>query len=216
MFEAGTREIWKDNWQNFCEKYQEEYPTTITYIRDNVIATKKQKIVAYWRNTYLNWGIKASSAAESLHNAVKSELGNSLGDLKNVVKNMRNLLRRHYHEIRAGIVFDSMQYTRQYGNELLSHVVRKFSMHALAKVLKQITLLAPVPGQGPVGLPPCTGLFRKGLGLPCAHEIKHRKDAGQVLSIEDFHPHWLYDQDLHGNPAPPHDIRIGSKSDCGE
>jgi hypothetical protein len=187
--DAGTPEIWKENWRNLCEKYHREYPITITYIRDNVIAKKKKKIVACWRNKHLNWGFKASSAAESMHNALKYELGNSRGDLKHVVDNMSNLLERHYREISAEIDRQSMQYIRRFSGELLSGVVKKISMHALNKVLNQITLLTPAKGQDLVELSLCTGLFRTTIRLPCAHEIKRCKEAGEPLSIDEFHPH---------------------------
>jgi hypothetical protein len=54
---------------------------------------------------------------------------------------MNNLLERHYREISAEINRQSIQYIRRFNGESLSDIVKKISMHALNKILNQITLL---------------------------------------------------------------------------
>ena len=41
-------------------------------------------------------------------------------------------------------------------------------------------------------LEPCTGVFTKTLGLPCAHIIDERRALRLGLTPEDFHPHWFW------------------------
>ena len=43
-------------------------------------------------------------------------------------------------------------------------------------------------------LPPCTGAHTRTTGLPCAHKIDQRREAGLGLQPEDFHPHWYWDR----------------------
>ncbi len=46
----------------------------------------------------------------------------------------------------------------------------------------------------------CTERCNTVFGLSCAHDIKCRLNTpGQRLSIEDFHPHWLYDKNYIKN-----------------
>jgi len=47
----------------------------------------------------------------------------------------------------------------------------------------------------PTAIVPCTGTFTKTMGLPCAHKIQERwynRIGGNVLKLEDIHPHWRF------------------------
>lgn len=47
----------------------------------------------------------------------------------------------------------------------------------------------------PIVIVPCTGTFTKTMGLPCAHKIQERwydRAGGNVLKLEDIHPHWRF------------------------
>ena len=79
----------------------------------------------------------------------------------------------------------------------------------------------PEAQEARVDLLACTGVFRRTMGLPCAHEIEnHLADAagGGVLELVDVHPHWRYRKperhftepavaflEVSGEDAPPPD-----------
>ena len=47
----------------------------------------------------------------------------------------------------------------------------------------------------PTAIEPCTGIFTRTMGLPCAHRIQERlydRAGDGVLKLEDIHRHWLY------------------------
>jgi hypothetical protein len=44
-----------------------------------------------------------------------------------------------------------------------------------------------------------TDFFRNAYDLPYAHKIKRRFYTNEPLSINDIHPHWLFDKDIQGN-----------------
>ncbi len=47
----------------------------------------------------------------------------------------------------------------------------------------------------PTAIEPCTGIFTRTMGLPCAHKIQERlynRADGGVLKLQDIHRHWLY------------------------
>jgi len=47
----------------------------------------------------------------------------------------------------------------------------------------------------PTAIVRCTGTFTRTMGLPCAHKIQERwydRAGGNVLKLEDIHPHWRF------------------------
>jgi hypothetical protein len=72
---ALTENEWKSQWDVFCDKYSEDYPTVINYITDEVIGLFKRKIVRYYTDRYIHWGIKAFSRCKKGHKDLKTELG---------------------------------------------------------------------------------------------------------------------------------------------
>ncbi|OAE32239.1 hypothetical protein AXG93_1089s1040 [Marchantia polymorpha subsp. ruderalis] len=53
---------------------------------------------------------------------------------------------------------------------------------------------------GNAKLPECTGVFRKTLGLPCAHDLA-KIPAGAGVLLTDVHPHWHLDNPVVSEPA---------------
>ena len=60
----------------------------------------KEKIVRYWTDRIFHFGIRAISRGEVGHGILKHDLGNSRGDLKEVVDKFHLLLSRTYDSIR--------------------------------------------------------------------------------------------------------------------
>ncbi len=60
----------------------------------------KEKIIKYWIDRTLHFGIRVISRGEVGHEILKNDLGNSRGDLKEVVNKFYLLLNRTYDSIR--------------------------------------------------------------------------------------------------------------------
>lgn len=146
--------------------------------------------------------MRASSRAKGLHGKLKSELGNSRGDIKYVVDKFRLLLRRLYRAITIDHEKEGMNLRERLLRTVFSQVNRKVTAYALDNVIVQMERLRPSPGQKEVKLPPCTHLFRSTYGIPCAHEIKLRLDLNEPLKTEDFHSHWWFNKTTTDDVRP--------------
>ncbi len=60
----------------------------------------KEKIVRYWTDYTLHFGIRVISQGEVGYGILKNELGNSRGDFKEVMNKFHLLLKRIYENIR--------------------------------------------------------------------------------------------------------------------
>jgi hypothetical protein len=135
-------------------------------------------------------------------------LGSARGDLRGVIEKFRNLLRRYYREITTRIQFESTKFLQRFGPNLWSLVRGKVSVWALDRVHEQYMRLSTHEGENKPQLPPCTSQFRKAYGLPCAHDIKRRREANTPLTPEDFHFHWFFNKDHRGVPISPQGLEL--------
>jgi hypothetical protein len=66
---------------------------------DEIIGPFKRKIVRYYTDRYIHWGVRVSSRVKAGHKDLKTELGIYRGSLLNVIEKFDNLLRRTYRKI---------------------------------------------------------------------------------------------------------------------
>ena len=92
--------MWNTNWKQFRAKFESQYPTIIDYIQAELINQYKEKIIRYQTNRTLHFGTRAISRGEVDYGILKNDLGNSRGDLKEVVDKFYLLLSRIYDSIR--------------------------------------------------------------------------------------------------------------------
>ncbi len=96
----NSERLWDANWKKFRAKFEPQYPTIIDYMQVELIDQYKEKIVRCWIDHTLHFGTRATSRGEVGHGILKNELGNSRGDLKEVVDKFYLLLKRIYENIR--------------------------------------------------------------------------------------------------------------------
>lgn len=73
---------------------------------------------------------------------------------------------------------------------VFSHCLENISEKALDKVRHHMNHFGLTNDNADsVTLEPCTGVFKKSLGCPCAHEVQTRLRQGAMLTPEDFHAH---------------------------
>jgi hypothetical protein len=90
--------------------------------------------------------MKTSSRAKRLHGKLKSELGNSRGEIKYVVDKFRLLLRRLYRDIAITYQQEGMNLRERFLRNAFTQVNRKVTAYALDKVITQMERLRPSPG----------------------------------------------------------------------
>jgi hypothetical protein len=92
------------------------------------------------------------------------------------------MLDNKFHEYDA--ILDSNQFRTPHANmsQFYKQVLGHLSHYALELLHNQWQELKNMSE-------PCTGLFRKSIGLSCAHEIQQMLADNQCLTLEDCHYH---------------------------
>jgi hypothetical protein len=148
--------------------------------------------VRAWVDQHLHFGHRVSSRVEGAHSTLKSYLQVLTGDLKTVYDKISLLLISRFTEFDAAIDHNKLRIPHTARDPLYAPLVGRISSFALGKLWDQRHCLVTS-----TSLPPCTGLFRNTMGMPCAHEIQQRLSQHLTLQLEDIHSHWfLY-------PLPP-------------
>jgi hypothetical protein len=120
---ALTETKWELRWNAFCDKYSEDYPIMIDYMTDEVIGPFKRKIVRYYTDRYIHWGVRVSSRVKAGYKNLKTELGIYRGSLLDVIEKFGNLLRRTYREICIAQKQESIKLISRFRAEIFSLVV---------------------------------------------------------------------------------------------
>ena len=95
----------------------------------------KEKIVRYWIDHTLHFGIRVISRGEVGHGILKNELGNSRGDLKEVVDKFYLLLKRIYENIRQQEAQENHKVIQRFNIDLFEDIKRKITLYALKLTL---------------------------------------------------------------------------------
>ncbi len=129
------------------------------------------------------------------HGILKNDLGNSRGDLKEVMNKFHLLLNRIYDSIRQQETQESRKVIQRFNIDLFENVKRKITIYALKLTLQQYyRLQEPAVLEDSVKLSDYTHRYTTALGLSYAYDIKYRLDHNKRLKLVDFHGHWRYDQ----------------------
>jgi hypothetical protein len=203
---ASTEEQWEEQWKAFQEKYDDEYPTTIQYIKKTLLIPHKEKLVKFWVNQHMHWNNQATSRGEGLHGMLKGGLTTSRGNLNDVIEKYLLVLRQQYREIVSRMAQDRQKDSHRTNIPLFARVIDKVTTYALKEVLKNQAIMKKHEE-----LPPCTGQFFSATGLPCAHTVQKRVENGEVLRPEDFDPHWFFIKPLDGTHPPPDAIDLAQE-----
>ena len=150
---------------------------------------QQERLVSAWTNQHMHFGIRVTSRAEAAHAYIKRFLGGkrSRGDLYlawlqieaavinqiAAVSSRTTILRD-----RIPIDIDKKLYHGCFG-VVTWHALRLAQQH-----IKSVSL----------PLQPCTGNFKRSMGLCCAHVCDLKKTAGGLIP-SDFHEHWYRERD---------------------
>jgi hypothetical protein len=90
---------------------------------DEVIGLFKRKIVRYYINRYIYWGVRVSFRVKTGYKDLKTELSIYRGSLLDVIEKFDNLLRRIYREICIAQEQKSIKLISRFRAEIFSLVV---------------------------------------------------------------------------------------------
>jgi hypothetical protein len=154
------------------------------------LALWKEKLVAYWVNQNLHFGVTVTSPIEGCHATLKSYLQRGHGDLRGVFVRLELFWKAQLDSIITIVGQQKLRPKSHTNIPLFAALISQVHGFALEIILVENRKL---PATGP---PPssCTCTIQQSHGLPCYHIVWNRKSSGGAILLSDIHPHWHYDQ----------------------
>lgn len=120
---------------------------------------------------------------------------NFLGDLKIIVEKISNLLSQKRHNYLQVFEEDKTQFPIRLEKKPVFISLKKYgTSHAILQILPQVNILKECQLKGETLLP-CTNLFRRSMGLSCAHILGRRALKNRSLFLNDLASYWLFYRD---------------------
>jgi hypothetical protein len=116
---------------------------------------------------------------------LKSYLQVSTGDLKAVYDKITLLLKNRFAEFEAAVDSNKIRIPHTARDPFYTPLVGQISSYALGKLWDERYRLNSTDP-----LSPCTGSFRRTMGMPCAHDMQDRLVERGTLQLDDIHHHW--------------------------
>jgi len=178
-------------WSALAIKWTVCEPEVVAYLRNTWIS-QKERICTAWTSQYMHFGTTTSSAAESMHRAIKADLPHRHLHLSDAVRVICAYIERVNDQTEHQLATERVRGSEiHYKIDVFRGLPRLISQFALNKVLDHVRSIKERP-TGRIGC--CTNRFTRQWGLPCAHLFYERQSLGQSLSIEDFHVQWRLDR----------------------
>jgi len=204
--------------RNFCDAFlrlvqsrtEEEYglrrrelymlsSVEAAYIDDVWLDIWKRRIVRCWTDKVVHFGVQATSRVEGYHATLKSWLGTSKGDLLLIQSRLKHWWAGSIANYGADKANEEVRQLTRLPSPLFDAVNKVIHTYALKKTddLRKQHLLA---------FRPCSGVYSRTMGMPCAHQLHAAEASGRGLSPYDFHPHWwIHRRHL---PGPPQAVTL--------
>jgi hypothetical protein len=157
----------------------------------------KEKLVAFWVDQCLHFGIRVTSPIEGCHAMLKAYLQVSTADLKGVFDRLLPFWPTQHNTIQYTIAAQKNRILHCTNISLFSAVSSLVYDRALIRILGEVARLHRVEADQPE-LPPCNCIIQSSLGLLCYHVVfQRRKSLGFILP-SDIHAHWYYERTEKG------------------
>ncbi len=136
-------------------------------------------------NRFRHLGHSAASRVEGGHSAIKSWLVTSTHDLKGAIDKLSLATRKQRTEIDHRAVFDATHSLVLSSSPIWSRVNRCVSHYALKRAHEQLAKAKKLSAAEP-----CTGVFTKIFGIPCAHTLRSYLASSLPIELKEFDSQW--------------------------
>ena len=183
LLDSRSPEEYEERWAAFRAEFSPLHDDRLEYLQ-NTWLKYKERFVRAWTDKKFTCGIRTTGRVEGTHALLKRHLNSSELDLYMVIQHIKSVVNNQQYSISTE---QSRQETKfppphEAPLNIFGSVRNHISHQAVRHVMTQLEL-AKLPE-----LRPCTGPYRNSMGLPCAHELKCRRNP--TLTLSDFHPHW--------------------------
>lgn len=180
-------------YNQLLEKMRADFPSgALSYIEGTWLWWK-EKLVSFWVNQHLHFGVTVTSPIEGCHAILKSYLQTRNRDLRGVFVRMNHFWEAQQTGINTTIAQQRLRPKHHTNIPLFAAIFQHIHGYALEKILLEHAKLPLCRGPSTVD---CNCSIQQSMGLPCFHTIWKRKQEGGVILLEDIHSHWYYDRPI--------------------
>ena len=176
LVDSRTIDEYDANWALFRETYEPEFKKLVEYVQNQWLRYKEY-IVRAWTDTAPHFGIRTTGRAEGQHSLLKRHLVSTENTLDVVVQVVRGLVDNQLQQIAQQQGVQQLSFPSEAPPHIFGAVQNYLSHEAVRHTLQQISSTSNEP---------CTGSYRRSMGLPCAHELKYPA----MLQLDQFDEHW--------------------------
>lgn len=182
---SHTEDLYWSKLSRFEAIYKLSYPLIYTM---ETWLTYKEMFVTAWTRQYLHLGNVATSRVEGSHAALKHYIMGPSGDILLVWERIDEAIKAQLDALTSELAINKIETLTYCSQQLYSEIKRRASRYSInlvkdqADKAKRATPIAP--------LSPCTNVFTRTMGLPCAHRIASLLKDGQPIPLADIHPFW--------------------------
>ncbi len=171
-------------------KFRIHPQVAVSYIEDTWLKWK-EKLVQYWVDSNLHFGIRVTSPIEGCHAGLKMHLKVSTGDLRSVFTKLVPYWPMQHHIIMHSAAQEQNKTKHSLNKGYLSKVQDKVYDRALQLIVKEVAKLNKEKSDNLI-LTDCACIIQSSMGLPCFHTISLRLRGDGYIKPEDIHPFWWY------------------------
>ncbi|XP_026399776.1 PKS-NRPS hybrid synthetase CHGG_01239-like [Papaver somniferum] len=189
-----TETRYEENLKKFIDRWNERYPSAVSYSRKNWLDPLKQKFVRAWTNRYRNYGNESTSIAESAHGRLKKLLDSNQENIVTVTEAMEQYFKNDIDRITKAFQKSSMERMTTFlkHEKFLRGIEYNVSHWAIEHMMKELDYEIEKGRPGDMCI--CTSM--SSLGLPCQHMLIKYKE---VIPLEYIDPFW---KQLSFTPPP--------------
>ncbi|RFU34331.1 hypothetical protein B7463_g2029, partial [Scytalidium lignicola] len=175
------------------------YPdAAVNYVTKTWLNPWKEKLVQYWLDQHLHFGVLVTSPIEGCHSTLKAYLQRGNGDLNDVFERLLLFWAAQQTGIEIATSQERLRRKHHINIHLFSAVLGHVYDYALEKIVAE---KAKIPKAETLDITKCKCTIQRAMGLPCYHQIWERERVGGVIYLEDLHAHWYYNKPKEGTPV---------------
>jgi hypothetical protein len=158
-------------------------PVETAYVEDVWLDIWKFRIVRFWTDNVVHFGMRATSRVEGYHATLKKWLGSSTGDFLTIHTRMEHWWRQTIRKHRKLLSDADIYLPTRLQRPLFADVTKVVHQFALARCLQSYQQISRL-------LNPCSRRFSRSMEMPCTHQLHTLAESGSSLQPNHFHQHW--------------------------
>ena len=178
LIDSSSEAEFDSKWSTMRSTFGPKFGKHINYLW-NTWLVYRQFFVRAWIDKSPHFGIRTTGRVESTHGLIKKHLPSTELTLEHIIQHIRVVVDNQLHNLSQ---VQGVQQSRILSEapDVIFGALNNFVSHeAIRHILGQLSVVDP---------PPCTGLYRRSMGLPCTHELRGRPE--RMIRLSEVHEQW--------------------------